>query len=75
MAVVRTVPQRVGLNAILGPMKYFPLVFCRADHSITLNILDLLESQKWRADGQPYKFYNRTYIRSPSASELCQIQG
>ena len=34
----------------------------------------MLESQKWRAGGPSYKFSNRT-IRSPSARELCQIQG
>ena len=34
----------------------------------------MLESQKWRAGGQSYKFSNRT-IRSSSARELCQIQG
>ena len=34
----------------------------------------MLESQSWRAGGPSYKFSNRT-IRSPSARELCQIQG
>ena len=29
-----------GVN--LGPMKYFPPVFCRADYSTHLKVLDLL---------------------------------
>ena len=62
-------------GVVLGPMKYFPPVFF-VELTIlhTLEVLDLLESQKWRSGGQTYKFSNRN-IRSLSASELCQIQG
>ena len=50
-------------GVVLGPMKYFPAVFCRATILHTLKVLDLLESQKWRCGGQTYKFSKRN-IRS-----------
>ena len=61
-------------GVVLGPMKYFPPVFVELTILHTLEVLNMIESQKWRSGGQTYKFSNRN-IRSLSACELCQIQG
>ena len=41
-------------GVVLGPMKYFYRYFVELTILHTLNVLDLLEPQKWRAGGQPY---------------------
>ena len=48
-------------GVVLGPMKYFPPLFCQLTILHTLEVLDLLEAQKWRAGVQTYKFSNRMY--------------
>ena len=45
---------------VLGPM-IFHRYFVELTILHTLEVLDLLESQKWRAGVQTYKFSNRTY--------------
>ena len=61
-------------GVVLGPKKYFPPVFCRTDYSTHLEVLDLLEFQNGGLESR-HTSSQIGRIRSPSASELCQIQG
>ena len=61
-------------GVVLGHMKYFLPVFCRTDYSTHLEVLDLLEFQNGGLESR-HTSSQIGRIRSPSASELCQIQG
>ena len=64
-------------GVVLGPMIYFPPVFCRADYSTHFGgsrFAWISKMAGWSPDIQVLKSDVST-IRSPSASELCQIQG
>ena len=61
-------------GVILGPMKLFLPVFCRADHSVPFEhprFAWILKMASWR----PVLQVLIGRIRSPFASELCLIQG
>ena len=48
-------------GVVLGPINIFHRYFVELTILHNLKVLDLLESQKWRAGVQTYKFSNRTY--------------